>query len=53
MFAILECLEIGMHMLIPFDLIGLLLGVGIQFLLCKKAKKTGMRWLLVGILDHT
>lgn len=49
MFAILDCFEIGMHMLIPLDLIGLLFGAGIQFLLCKKAKKTVTRWLFVGI----
>ena len=49
MFAIVECFEIGMHMLIPLDLVGLLLGAGIQWLLCKKAKKAVTRWLLVGI----
>lgn len=49
MFSIIECFEIGIYMLIPLDLIGLLLGVGIQWLLCKKAKKTVTRWLLVSI----
>lgn len=49
MFAIRECFEIGMHMLIPLDLVGLLLGAGIQWLLCKQAKKTVTRWLWIGI----
>ena len=49
MFSIIECFEIGIYMLIPLDLIGLLLGAGIQWLLCKKAKKTVTRWLLVSI----
>ena len=49
MFSFLECVEIGMHMLIPLDLIGLLLGAGVQLLLCKKAKKKATKWLWIGI----
>jgi|GEM_PF-1650535 len=50
MVAIIECFEIGMHMLIPLDLIGLLLGAGVQLLLCFKAKKTVTRGIFVSIL---
>lgn len=45
--AIVQCFEIGMHMLIPFDIIGLGLGAGIQFLICRKAKHKFSRWLFV------
>lgn len=53
--AIIQCFEIGMHMLIPLDIIGFVLGAGIQFLICKKAKHTFSRWIfsivnLVGML---
>lgn len=44
-FAIIQCFEIGMHMLIPLDIIGLLIGAGIQFLLCKKAKNAFSRYI--------
>ena len=48
-FTIIECFEIGMHMLIPLDIVGLLLGAGFQLLLCFKAKKAVVRWILVGM----
>ena len=42
-FAILQGIEIGMHML-PLFWITLLIGGGIQFLLQKKAKSRAGRW---------
>ncbi|MBQ9133568.1 MAG: hypothetical protein IJX64_03445 [Clostridia bacterium] len=47
--AILQCFEVGMHMLIPLDVIGLAIGVGIQFLLHKKVKSRAGQWWFAAV----
>ena len=43
----IECIEIGVYLLIPLDIIGLLRGAGMQLWAGKKAKSRIGRWLLV------
>lgn len=45
--AFVQCLETGIHMLILLDLVGLALGAGVQFLICRKVKSGVYRWLFI------